>query len=154
MADFTPIETQEQLNAIIQDRLARDREAQAKKYADYGEIREQRDTYAKQIEDLQKQLEAHATDAETIKNLQNTVAGYETDSVKTREALAARLNPEAWGFIQGTTEDEIKESVARLVKLTGNNVAAPARSTETPVDGQTTRNQFSEWFQQAMNHGG
>ena len=110
MADFTPIETQEQLNAIIQDRLARDREAQAKKYSDYGEIREQRDAYAKQVEELQKQLE--------------------TDSVKTKAALAARLNPEAWGFIQGNAEDEIKESVDRLVKLTGNGMAPPSRSTE------------------------
>ncbi len=130
MADFTPIETQEQLNAIIQDRLARDRESQAKKYSDYGEIREQRDAYAKQVEELQKQLEAHAADADTIKALQGQIAGYETDSVKTKAALAARLNPEAWGFIQGNTEDEIKESVDRLVKLTGNGTAPPSRSTE------------------------
>ena len=154
MADFTPIETQEQLDNIIRERLARDREAQAKKYSDYGDIREQRDAYAKQIEDLQKQLEAHSTDAETIKSLQSQVAGYELSSVKTQAALAARLVPEAWEFIQGTNEEEVKASVDRLVKLAGNSgIFAPGRSAEPPVKEQATRDQFGEWFNNVMGHG-
>ena len=39
MAEFTPIETQEQLDKIIGERIARAKQSAAEKYADYEDIK-------------------------------------------------------------------------------------------------------------------
>ena len=56
MSDFTPIETQEQLNAIIQKRVEQAKrsgaEEEAKKYVDYDDLKAK----AGKVDDLESQL--------------------------------------------------------------------------------------------------
>ena len=73
MSDFTPIETQEQLNAIIGERISRAEQKAAEKYSDYDDVKKQNADYASQLADLQKQLEeqsekikGHQTEVETL----------------------------------------------------------------------------------------
>ncbi|MBQ6951711.1 MAG: hypothetical protein IJN44_09510, partial [Clostridia bacterium] len=66
MADFVPINTQEEFNTAIADRLRRERE----KYADYESIKAENGTLKNQVttltgekEALEKQVKGHATAA-------------------------------------------------------------------------------------------
>ena len=99
MAEFTPITTQEQFDAAIGERLKREREALAKKYGDYDELRAKTADQEKQIGELTRSLtessEKYAGYDKTLAELQAKLKGYETDSVKTRIALEAGL-PTRW----------------------------------------------------------
>lgn len=128
---FEPITTQEdfdaKVNSLIRDRIARDREAQEKKFSkEHEELLTKISGYEKQIADYGKQLEGLAAKDAEIEQLKQTNAKYETDSVKTRLAIAAGLDPKAWSYIGGTTEAEITESIKGLTDLVKAPAAPPA----------------------------
>ena len=50
MAGFEAITTQEQLDAVIKDRLERERKTLTEKYSDYDDLKERVSDYEKQIE--------------------------------------------------------------------------------------------------------
>lgn len=100
---FNPINTQEEFDAAIKDRLNRERQ----KYADYDTLKEQvgtltteRDTYKQQVEDR---------DA--------TIRKYETDSVKTRIAAAKGLPASMASRLAGETEEEITQDADNLAQI-------------------------------------
>lgn len=111
--------TQAELEAIIADRLKRERE----KYKDYAELK-------KAAEEYQKLKESQMSEQE---KLQAKLAEYERQLLeKEREAAEARLEslklrvldemglPKAWASrIFGTTEEEIRQDAEELKKLLG-----------------------------------
>lgn len=111
--------TQAELDAIIADRLKRERE----KYKDYAEFK-------KMAEEYQKLKEAQMSETE---KLQAKLAEYERQLLeKEREAAEARLEslklkvldemglPKAWANrIFGTTEEEIRQDAEELKRLLG-----------------------------------
>jgi len=111
--------TQAELEAIIADRLKRERE----KYKDYAELK-------KAAEEYQKLKESQMSETE---KLQARLAEYERILLeKEREAAEARLEslklrildemglPKAWASrVFGTTEEEIKNDIAELKNLLG-----------------------------------
>lgn len=127
---FEPISTQEELNAIIRDRLARDREAREKKYADYDDLKTANKDLTAQLEDLKKQLEAHSGDADTIKDLQSKVQKYETDSVKTRIAHEKGLGYDAIELLTGDDEESITKSAEKLAAFRGKSTPPPLSNPE------------------------
>lgn len=58
--EFKPIETQEQLDAVIQERIARAEKKAEEKYSDYEDIKASNADKDKQIADLSEQLKAQA----------------------------------------------------------------------------------------------
>ena len=56
MAGFEAITTQEQLDAVIKDRLERERKTLTEKYSDYDDLKERVSDYEKQIGDLNKSI--------------------------------------------------------------------------------------------------
>ncbi len=135
---FNPIETQEQLDSIIKDRIDRAKktaEAAAKeKYADYDEVKTNNENLAKQVADLTKKLEEAGTEAEgstekingltgQIDELKQQVATYENVSVKTKVAAEMGLGLDALEFLQGDDEEAIRKSAESLKALVGKNVA-------------------------------
>lgn len=134
---FEPIETQEQLDSIIKDRVARAKESAlkeaAEKYADYDELKAKAESLTTQVTDLTNALDkATSTSGEsekTIAELTAKVAKYETDSVKTRVAHELGLDYNAIQFIQGEDEEAIKDSANSLLSLVGKQTA-PLASTE------------------------
>ena len=121
MADFKVIETQEQLDAIISDRLKRESE----------KIRKEYDGFLSP-EDAAKKYEGYLSPEEATKK-DAKIKGYETDSVKTRIAHELGLSYDAIGFLKGDDEDSIRKSAETLKSLVGNTVTAPLASTETSV---------------------
>ena len=142
MAEFTPITTQEQFDAAIGERLKREREALAKKYGDYDELRAKTADQEKQIGELTRSLtessEKYAGYDKTLAELQAKLKGYETDSVKTRIAHETGLPYELAGRLTGEDEAAIRKDAEALSKLLGGqpHKAPPLRSTEpTPASG-------------------
>lgn len=127
--EFTAITTQEQLNEVIKDRLARQKEQFETKYADYEELKTKNAGYEKQLGELNTSLEESGrkvTELETqIADRDSKIKAHETRSVKTRIAHEMGLGYEAIDFLQGEDEDAIKKSAESLKTLVGKSHTAP-----------------------------
>lgn len=120
MAEFTPINTQEEFDAAISARLKRERE----RYADYDEIKGKVESLETQVSTLTGEKEA----------LEQKVAGYETNSVKMRIAQELGIPSAMAERLTGDNEEAIRkdaESMATLFKSAQG--AAPLYTTEQPA---------------------
>ncbi len=119
---FTPINTQEELDNLIQQRLDRERKTIEAKYADY-------DALKTRVEDLtQKLADAKSKSTETekqIADLQNAVKGYEVENLKTKIAQETGIPFALRGRLQGTTEEEIRKDAETLAGVIGENTKKP-----------------------------
>ena len=134
------IETQEQLDAIISERIKRERETLGKKYEGYlspDDFATKASEYDTKIGDLTKQLEEAngkiANHDKAIAERDSKIKAYETDSVKTRIAHEIGLSYDAINFLKGDDEDTIRKSAESLKALVGSTSIAPLASTETSV---------------------
>ena len=122
MADFTPINTQEEFDEAIKARLAREKETVSKQYE--SQIKELNTKY----EALSSEKTAFETtvneNAETIKGLEEKlkeaegkVKTFELDQLKQKAALDAGVPIEFKNRLTGETEEEIKEDAKSLAEL-------------------------------------
>jgi len=145
------ITTQEELDALIGDRLKRDREAQAKKYDGWLSPKAQADAAKeaqRQIEDLTQQLadqaKKHADTDKQLETLQAQNHKYETDSVKRRVAHEVGLD---WGLadrLTGETEDDIRKDAESLKALVRSKDAPPLMTYEADKGTQNTAAAWNE----------
>lgn len=100
---FNPINTQEEFDAAIRDRLERERG----KYADY--------------EDLKAQVGTLTTERDTalqqVADRDAKIAKYETDSVKTRIAREKGIPAEMAHRLTGETEEDIAKDADILAQI-------------------------------------
>lgn len=132
MGEFKHIETQEQLDAIIGERLRRQAEQLEKRFAgfvspeDLGIKTEGLNT---QIAELSKALEEEKAKSGTydtqIAELTNKVKTYERDSIKNRVSAELGLPFELANRITGDTEEEIRKDAENLKSIFGRN-SSPA----------------------------
>lgn len=140
MSDFKAIETQEQFDAAIGERLKRERETVRKEFAGYLSPEDVAKQYAgylspKDVETKYKDYIAPEKAAE----LNAKIKGYETNSVKMRIAHEKGLSYEAVNFLSGEDEESIKKSAESLkeLMLIGASGVAPLASTEARVPDAT-----------------
>lgn len=107
MSEFTPINTQEEFNQRISQRLEEVRNAERQKFADY--------------ETVKKNLETAMADAQkkdqTITDLQTQLKGSRAELAKTRIALEKGLPVEMSARLTGETEEEIRKDAETLAAL-------------------------------------
>ena len=151
---FTPIETQEQLNEVIGERLRKAEEkamAKAKEqFADYDDLKKQVNDYQEQLQKLTDTVsESEKKLAEKDAELAES-ASYRTDLEKTRIAIEAGLKMEYASRLQGETAEEWKADAQALAKdFASSHVAAPLGSNEPKITHEATaEDKFSEWFKQ------
>lgn len=140
MSDFKAIETQDQLDAIIGERLKRERETIKKEYEGFLSPEDAAKKYEGYLspEDVKTKYSGYLSPEDAAKK-DARIKQYETDSVKTRIAHETGLSYEAVGFLQGDDEETIKKSAETLKALVGSSVTAPLASTESEAaDSQTT----------------
>lgn len=135
--EFKPIETQEQLDAVIGERIARAEKNALKNYADYDDLKKAKADYEQQITDLTSQLKAKeelitGTDT-TIKELQSKIQQYETASVKTRIAHEVGLPYELADKLSGDDEEAIRADAQKMAAYIKPKNVAPIGGAE-PVD--------------------
>lgn len=131
MSDFKVIETQEQLEEVLKDRLKRERDTVKKDYEGYLSPQDVEEKYKGYLspDDVEKKYKDHLS-PEKVAELNAKIKGYETDSVKMRIAHEAGLSYEAVQFLRGEDEESIKKSAESLKGLVGASHAAPLASTE------------------------
>lgn len=153
MSEFKVIETQEELDRLIGERVARaekrGEEKAAEKYADYEEIKKQLEDQKTTIEDLNSQLSAQtesaSTSAQELEDLKAKVHKYETDSVRTRVAHEEGLPYELAARLSGEDEETIRADAKALAELVGKNKpAAPLGGQEPVAQGDSRDSAFRE----------
>ncbi len=127
MAEFTPITTQEQLEAVLAEKL-KEREKGASK--ELEELREK----AGRVQGLEKALkDANAKAAGQEKEageLRAKIKGYETTEVKTRIAHEVGIPYELAGRLSGEDEESIRKDAENMMKLVGRKPTAPLADPE------------------------
>lgn len=139
MSEFKVIETQEQLDEILKDRLKRERETTRKEFEGYLSPTDVTEKYKGYLspEDIETKYKDYLSPEEATK-LRKQVKGYETDSVKTRIAHETGLSYEAIEFLRGEDEDSIRKSAESLKGLVGMTNVVPLASTEPSNMGNET----------------
>ena len=122
MADFKPIESQEELDALLAPRLQREREKAVKPFEDYQSIKDALDKANKTLGEKDS----------TIADLQNQLRGARTDLAKTRTALAKGLPLEVVESLRGETEEELGKSADALRVLGGMKQPAEPEPASNP----------------------
>lgn len=116
--EFKAITTQEEFDAAIQSRLARERASVTKQFADYDALKDkvtkaekERETYTAKvaeatgkITDLQKQLD----------EANGKIKGFETDALKAKIAEEEGLPSALRSRLNGSTEDELRKDAKSL----------------------------------------
>lgn len=141
MSEFTPIETQEQLDSVIGERLSRERKKMSEKYADYDSLKESVGTFETQLSEKNAEIEGLkgqiAGFQKDITDRDQKIAKYEADSAKTRIATEFGLPLEFATRLQGASEEEFREDADRLSRMIGNqHYTAPLGSTEQKKDAK------------------
>lgn len=138
MPEFRTIETQEEFDKAISDRLKRERETVEKKYEGYLSPEEATEKYKDYLspEDVSKKYKGYISPEEDAEK-EKKIKKYESDSVKTRIAHEMGFSYDAVGFLKGENEQEIKESAESLKALLGEkHHETPMFRTEPAGDGK------------------
>ena len=126
MAEFTPINTQEELDKILASRLQRERDTVSKQFQAQIEERDQKITgFETQITDLNRQIETFKGQSSEIEELRSKVKGYETNSVKMRIARETGLPAELAERLSGKDEESMRKDAESLAKLFKAQNVAP-----------------------------
>jgi TolA-binding protein len=125
---FKVIETQEELEAVLSDRLKRAEKQHEEKAAEIqrqfeeaqkkiAELTTTNDSMSKTITENQ---EKYANADKTIEELNSKISAYETDSAKTKIAIELGLPMELKDTIQGSDEESMRknaETISKYVKV-------------------------------------
>ena len=159
MSEFKIIETQEEFDARISERLKRAAETTAKKYEGVTSP-EDLETVKSDYESKIKTLEDSVASAEQkLKDKDIEIAEsakYRTDLEKTRIALQAGLKIEYADRLRGETEEEWKADAEALAKdFASSHVTAPLGTNEPEITKEpSAREKFAEWANETFNNGG
>ena len=123
MAEFTPIETQEQFDKMIASRLERAENKIRAEYSDYEAIKESNAKLTADFEALKAENDGSKA---TIAELNKKISGLETSQLRTRIGLEHNIPLEMISRLAGTTEKEIKADAESMAKfVTSNTHTAP-----------------------------
>lgn len=125
---FKPIETQEELDRIITERLERDR----KKYEGYmsaEDVQKLKDTYEAKVN---ANTDKYTTLEKERNDLLAKVKGYEVGTLKTKVALANGLPIGVTDYLKGETEEELSESAKTLATFFTTPKADPKPEPKEP----------------------
>lgn len=133
---FKTIETQEELDKIIESRLARQKETLEKQFADYDEIKTRKTELETENANLQTSLQETAEKSkeydQKINDLNTKVSGYETASLRTKIALSAGLPFDLADRLQGDDEDSLTKDAERLSGFIKSGAPVPPMKTQEP----------------------
>ena len=136
MSEFKIIETQEQLDEIIKNRIERVKA----KYADYdslsAKVQDLETEKLKLTELLDKQKEIEGTDKNKIAELEKGIQSWETKALKQKVAIKYNLPFDLADRLKGDSEESLTEDAERLASLMVVNQPTyklPLADVEKPV---------------------
>ena len=121
MPEFTPINTQEEFDAAIKDRIARERATLMKKYGDYDEIKASLTSLQEEKAGFEKTAKENADKITSLTDQLNAATGkvkaFEIDALKMKAATAAGIPVEFRNRLSGETEEEITKDAETFAKF-------------------------------------
>lgn len=134
---FKAIETQEEFDRIISERLSRQKESFEKQLADYDQLKTAKADLESQVGTLQSTIEQSKAGQEDytkqISDLTSKVAGYETANLRTRIALQNGLPYDLADRLVGEDEESIKADAERLSSFVTKQHSAPLKNVEPNI---------------------
>lgn len=132
---FTPINTQEEFNAAIKDRLEQ-KDRQYEGYLSPEDVKKKEAEWqgklSKAGDDLKAERDKVAEQEKTIAERDAKIKGYETDSVKRRIAREVGLPEDAVDYLKGEDAETLKKSAESLKQIIGDKPApAPLADQES-----------------------
>jgi hypothetical protein len=149
MADFTPIETQEQFNEMIHDRIEQAKRSEAKKFEGYISPTDV-EALNKQIADLtaaaENNAKKYADYDKTLAERDAQIKKYETASVKSRIAHDMGLPYGMADRLSGEDEEAIKKDAEALKAILGTQPkkTTPLAGTESTGKDDAYKNMLSK----------
>ena len=135
---FKVIETQEQLDEVIKERIERAKKSVAEGYADYEDLKKAKSGLEKQVADLTEQAkkkdEQDKENEQILADLKAQVHEYEMSSAKTKIALEEGLPFELANKLTGEDEDAIRADAQNMAKFVQQKQTAPIGSPEPASD--------------------
>ena len=126
---FKAIETQEELDRIITDRLSRQKEGFDKQLGEFEQLKTAKADLESQVGTLQSTIEQSKVGQEDytkqISDLTSKVAGYETANLRTRIALQNGLPYDLADRLVGDDEESIKADAERLSSFVAKKQPTP-----------------------------
>ncbi len=137
MADFKAIETQEELDKIIGERLKRERKQVEDEFSEkISALEKENEGLKSENAEVKSSLEKVAEKDTEIEQLQGRVKGYEKSEMQRKVALAHNIPYNLAARIQGETEDEMTEDAKALAKyFDKQDPVPPLKNPEMRLDG-------------------
>lgn len=135
--------TQEELNAIVNDRLGR----QKAKFADYDDLKAKAEKFDK-LEEASKSELQKATEKATALQSELDAIKKQSELRDIREKVAKETGVTA-NLLTGDTEDACKEQAKAILEFAGSQKGYPVVKDGGEAGGNinnSTRQQFAEWF--------
>lgn len=137
--EFKPITTQDELDNVIKDRLARQKETIESQYQDYEEIKKRKEELETEVgvlnETIKETNEKYANHDADLSDLNAKLKDYEMSNMKTKIALQYGIPYNLASRLVGEDEETLSkdaESLASLVKQ--KEPIAPLKDIEPQVD--------------------
>lgn len=129
--EFKPIETQEELDKIITNRLKRERESAEKRFEGWISPEDHQRSINEANKAFDDYKKAHENDEQTIADLTAKNKTYETAALKSRIAHEVGLSYEWISRISGDDEASIRADAESLKKLVGSGAPLSTKNTES-----------------------
>ena len=141
--EFTPIETQEQFDAMVKDRVDRAKKSTAKEFEtqlkDLEGIKEQLTSKDSEIEALKAKITDFESEKkaneESYQGMQKELSELKLKALKTNVAIEAGLPADLADRLTGDDEETLKADAEKLASFVGSKKVAPSFKTEeVPTD--------------------
>lgn len=160
MAEFIPINTQEEFDAKISERISRAKESAAKQFEgwtspdDLAKVKAKYDSQIKTLQDAAAAAEQQL--AEKDVKIQESDK-YRVELSKTRIAIEAGLDYKYASRLVGNTEEEWKKDAEELAKdFAASHRQVPLGNPDPkPTDNNpksVARRKFAEWMEEQQNN--
>lgn len=151
MAEFKPIETQEELNRVIGATRREATERAKEQFADYDELKAAKADLEARLAKAEEAAKSAATDkdgvVQQVKGLEEQLEAMKVKEVKTRAAIQMGLPYDLADRLKGTTEEDILKD-AETLSLQFKPKAQPLADSEPSV----SKNDSKEASMKAMLH--
>ena len=137
--------TQDELNAILNDRLGREKA----KYADYADLKAKAEKFDK-LEEASKSELQKATEKATALQSELDAMKKQSELRDIREKVAKETGVTA-NLLTGDSEEACKEQAKAILEFAGAKKGYPAVKDGGEAGGNinnSTRQQFADWFNQ------
>ena len=136
MAEFKPIETQEDFDKAIKSRIERAEKAVREQFSDYEQVKESASKADEKIKELTAELEKKQVTIDgnkaIVDELNAKIAAQELSSMKVSVALEKGLPYQMAERLTGANKEEIEKDADAMVKLIGNTKKAPPLGSKEP----------------------